>query len=250
VFEDRMPWTHDRVAGRTAPRACPQARLPPRDRPGPRAAVAPALPAPAPRVFAPASARAVVLACAAFAACFGYAFLRYVVHKGEPLTSVPLYVTNKAAAVFAVLALGAAAARPRAAWRRFARGAGLAAGALHSAASLALLRPAYYAKLFQPGADARLTGAGEGALLCGAVALVIFGALRLARPPPGWPRGAARLAALLGLATAALHCLLLAGAKAFDVAGWPGGLPPMSLVAASAAVIGLGVAVVARRGRG
>jgi hypothetical protein len=53
--------------------------------------------------------------------------------------------------------------------------------------------------------------------------LVIFGALRLARPTPGWPRRAARFAALLGLAVVALHCLLLAGAKAFDVAGWPGG---------------------------
>ncbi|WP_242346901.1 hypothetical protein [Anaeromyxobacter terrae] len=180
----------------------------------------------------------------AFAGCFAYAFVRYVVVKGEPLASVPLYVTNKALSVVAVLLVGAAAARPRAAWRRGARAAGLLAAALHGLASVVLLRPAYLASLYAP--SGRLAASGELAVLCGAGALVAFAALKLARPP--LPAGAARLAAHGALALVAVHCAALGATGWLAPATWPGGLPPLTLIGALAAAVGLAASISARGG--
>ena len=124
----------------------------------------------------------------AFALCLAYALIRYVVLKGEPLANVPLYVTNKAVALFGILLIAAAAARPNATWRRAARGAGLFAAALHALASVVLLRPAYLAKLHAPGG--RLSGPAELAVICGVAALVAFASLRIAPPVMGSPRSA------------------------------------------------------------
>lgn len=251
-----MPSIHDRQSARPLPTRCPSPRLPPSRR-------LLAAPAVVRTVVVPESPRAPVTALAglavAFAACLAYAIVRYVVLKGEPLASVPLYVTNKALAVFSVVALAAYAARPRAAWRGLARGAGLTAGGLHAVASVALLRPAYLGKLFAPGADGRFTAAAEGALLCGAIALVALLALRIARPQPGprrdgeppharsWPRRAATLGGLVALVAVIVHSLLLGGLRAFDAARWPGGMPPMTLLGAVVGLIALAAALRPRR---
>lgn len=204
----------------------PSARLRVR-RAGHRGAT-PARPAPP-----PAPGRASLAAVAlGFALCFAYALVRYVVLKGEPLASVPLYVTNKAVALFAVLAIAAAAARPRAPWRRASRGAGLFAAALHGLASAVLLRPGYLAKLHGPGG--RLTGSAELAVICGAAALVAFAALRLSPAPL-----AASRVGRLALAVVAVHCAALGAPGWLEPGRWPGGLPPLTLLGALAATGGL-----------
>ena len=181
----------------------------------------------------------------AFALCFAYAFLRYVVLKGEPLANVPLYVTNKAVALFAILLL-AAAARSRAPWRRLARAAGLFAAALHGLASVVLLSPAYLPKLHVPGG--RLSGSAELAVICGVAALVILAWLKLARPGALSPRSA-QWAAHGALALVGVHCAALGASGWLEPARWPGGLPPLTLLGALAAAVGLAAALIAGRRR-
>ncbi len=193
--------------------------------------------APAP----PAGHAPLAAAALAFALCLAYALLRYVVLKGEPLASVPLYVTNKAIALFAVVLIAAAAARPRATWRGAARATGLFAAALHGLASVVLLRPAYLAKLHAPGG--RLTGPAELAVICGVVALVAFASLRLARPERLRSQGSRRWAARGALALVGVHCAALGMRGWLHPAGWPAGLPPLTLLGALAVVVGLALAL-------
>jgi hypothetical protein len=187
-----------------------------------------------------ASGRALASGALAFVLCFAYAFVRYVFLKGEPLASVPLYVTNKAVALLGIVLIAAAAARPRASWRRAARAAGLFAAALHGLASVVLLRPAYLPKLHAAGG--RLTGSAELAVICGAATLVAFVALAVARPG-AHPR--ARWPARGALALAAVHCAALGAHGWVDPARWPRGLPPITLLGAVAATVGLAAALVA-----
>ncbi|WP_041448535.1 hypothetical protein [Anaeromyxobacter sp. Fw109-5] len=193
----------------------------------------------------PAAARAPVAACATvLALCFTYAFVRYVVFHGEPLASVPLYVTNKAVALGAALLIAAAAARPHAGWARGARSAGLCGAALHALASAVLLDPAYLPKLHGPGG--RLSGWAELAILGGAGALVAFGALKLARPPGAPPRVARRVAHV-ALAIVGVHCAALGARGWMTPAAWPGGLPPITLLGFLAVLAGLAAAAAEAR---
>lgn len=222
-------------------RCAPSARLRPRRaaRSGAGAEARERPPRPAVAARAPVAAGATVLAL-----CFAYAFLRYVVVHGEPLASVPLYVTNKAVALGAALLIAAAAARPHAGWARGARSAGLCGAALHALASAVLLDPAYLPKLHGPGG--RLSGWAELAILCGAGALVALGALKLARPP-GPPPRAARRVAHVALALVGVHCAAL-GARGWTApAAWPGGLPPITLLGFAAVLLGLAAAVTGGR---
>lgn len=210
----------------------PTARMRPRSPAGRGFALA----SPATAVARAPGSAPLVAGALAFALCLAYALVRYVVLKGEPLASVPLYVTNKAVALFGILLIAAAAARPNATWRRAARGAGLFAAALHALASVVLLRPAYLAKLHAPGG--RLSGPAELAVICGVAALVVFASLRIAAPVMGSPRSA-RWAARGALALVGVHCAALGARGWVHPASWPGGLPPLTLLGALAVVAGL-----------
>lgn len=214
-------------------------------RPAPVRLVRPA-PQPPPAVANPAT-RPLGAAAVLFAACFAYAFVRYVVVKGEPLSSVPLYVTNKAIAVFAIALVAAVAARPQAPWRRFARRAGLAAAVVHGLASLAILGPGYFPKLYVAGSPGRLGAAAEIALLAGGIALAAFVSLLLGRPADEAARRSAARTALVALGLAVVHCAALGAASWLAPAGWAGAMPPMTLLGACAGAGGLAVALVAAR---
>ncbi|HET8541192.1 MAG TPA: hypothetical protein VFL83_15060 [Anaeromyxobacter sp.] len=221
----------ERVPARVLPDAAPT-----EDRQGPHA----------PAVAAPAASgsawRRALAATAPLAALLGYALVRYAVLAREPLASVPLWMTNKAVAVFAVALVAGAALRPRAPWRGWARSVGLGAAALHAVSSLALLRPAYYAALFEGGPAGRMTAAGELAILCGVAALAVLVSLR-PRPARAGARSRAWLAAAGGALVAA-HCAALGLPRWLAPGGWPGGLPPMSLLGALLALVPATVSLV------
>jgi hypothetical protein len=176
--------------------------------------------------------RRYLLVLALLAACEAYAALRYVVYGPTPVDHLPAYVTNKALALAALALLGVAVASRGAEVRRFAGLVGFALTGVHAVLSLAVLSPDYLPELFRgPGAGLRV--AGEAALLAGAVALALLVSL-------AWPRGGrgpsiftggARVASVVLLALVGLHVLALGSAGWLAPASWPGGLPPISLLA-------------------
>src|SRR5512138_1000505 len=101
-----------------------------------------------PRTVRSAFAGTVATAGAVLAGSFGYAVLRYVVLGTTPAAQIPLYVTNKAVAVTALVLLGLAITGTSAGVRR-ARGlCGGALAILHVLLTLPLLTPAYFRGLF------------------------------------------------------------------------------------------------------
>lgn len=183
----------------------------------------------------------------AVAFCFGYAVLRYNVFKGVEWAHLPLYVANKALALSAVVLvaasyfLGGRATSPQGDCVRRARSAkrlgltGFSLAALHALMSMTLLSPVYFEKLHS--ADGKLTLAGEAAMLFGVLSLWCLTLPALASLPAmnehlgteGWSR-----MQRMGYWALALNCghVLAMGASGWlDLAGWPGGLPPITLPA-------------------
>jgi hypothetical protein len=141
-----------------------------------------------------------------------------------------------------VLILGivyAGQARPRALglW-----GAGLAGA--HIVVSLALLRPAYYAKFF---GEAKMNLTGELSMLFGVLGAGCLAVLVAWSVPRNREDGEARpCSACLAtgmLALAACHLFVMGIRAWLAPGGWPGRMPPISLVGFAAAVAALGVRV-------
>jgi hypothetical protein len=175
---------------------------------------------------------------AALALAALYAALRYVVFGDVPASDLPLFVANKAIAVAsaALLALAAVQARRRSQplgdvpHLRSAT----ALAFLHVFATLALLRAPYDAKLLD--ATGRYSWAGSLALLAGAITAALL------RPARHAPRAALALCVALIVHTAALG-----GASWWSPSGWPGGLPPLTLLSALIGLLALAALLAARR---
>jgi hypothetical protein len=106
--------------------------------------------------------------------------------------------------------------------------------------SLMVLDPAYLPKLYLP--DGKMTGTAEAAMLVGAVAAMLLGWLlyRTAeRPVDTQLRGASLVRGLgrVALLLVAVHVACIGWAGWFDIASWPGGLPPITLISFAAAVL-------------
>jgi len=170
-----------------------------------------------------------------------YATVRYNLFKGVPWSDWPGYIADKALAVAGLLLLALAV------WRRV-RGSGGSrtlmawAGVLvigHALLSLALFPGGHFPKLLSEG---KITPIGGLSLLTGALAV---GLLELgARQAPNWTPSGTRtgLAALLVLG--AVHTAAPGLAGWFEPGTWPGGLPPLTVIAA---VPALAVAVLAMK---
>ncbi len=182
----------------------------------------------------------------ALAATLLYVTLRYPVFKGVPWTDYPAYVVNKALAWTAVWLFLAAALAGR---RGRAHPGPSPATYLHQAfglvvahviLSLALMGETYYASMF---AGAKLTLTASFSVLAGSLATVA--AVRVVQGGAEGRRAHGLLVLLCALTTA--HLGAKGGAKWFDVAGWPGGLPPVtllsSLVSLSAGLVALRTAL-------
>ena len=160
---------------------------------------------------------------------FAYAALRYVGFGDVAAAHLPAFVANKALSLTAVLALVPAALARRRGDGLGARGwewlAG-AAAALHVLLSLGLMSAATYPPLY---AEQRLNLAGELVLVSGALAAALAWWMRSERGLSAYLYVPLLLALLVHTVSRGLSGWLAP-------AGWPGGMPPISLLAALALV--------------
>ncbi len=150
-----------------------------------------------------------------------YAWIRYVwAAPGGP--AGPAFLANKVLAMLAIGSLGLALTHPEVGGRARAGRRGLTLLLAHLLLSLALLAPQRYPKLYAGGA---FTGAFEASLLAGALAAAHF----LGLHGPWTPAHAGR--ARLAFALTMVHLAALGLPGWLHPATWPGGLPPLSLIA-------------------
>ena len=182
-----------------------------------------------------------------------YAVVRYGVFKGVSMTHWPLYLNNKALSLVGLALLGASfavrgtngetntIAGGREASARLAR-AGLALVGLHVLMSLPLLGPGYFPQFF---AGDKMNLTGELSLLLGVISFACFlgvAGLTLTAAPAGQYSVRRLLAQRLGflaLVTAAGHVLVMGIAGWLTPKSWPGGMPPITLLAFLAVLIPL-----------
>ncbi len=177
---------------------------------------------------------------------FVYAIIRYNVLKGVELAHLPLYISNKAIAVAAVVLMGISYLLGPLAriWpQRFGSkmhlrkhlgllGFGLAA--LHGVISFLLFNSAYYPKFFTEGGKLNLDG--ELSMLFGVLAFFIFSLVAITSLPAverSMSRGqwqSFQRSGYLALLLVLLHVLVMGWQGWLKPGDWPGGLLPMSLI--------------------
>ncbi len=178
--------------------------------------------------------------------CLAYAVLRYNIFKGVEWFHLPLYVVNKSFAWGGLAFISCSYltgkwinaypqdVRSRRSLAKFLGLTGLCFIGMHVIASLAMLSPAYYAKFFHESGKLNLTG--EITFLFGILAVVclMFPALTTlplmfeALGGERWQR--AQRMGYWALAMACGHTLVMGYKGWIDVASWPGGLPPITVL--------------------
>src|SRR3989338_5522076 len=124
---------------------------------------------------------------------FAYAVIRYNVIKGVPWVELPLYISNKAISLSAVMfialsyALGSLARFwpktfvPALSMRKFFGLLGFGLAALHGLISLLIFTPAYYPKFFL--GSGKLNLVGELSMLFGILAFFVFASVAISSIP-------------------------------------------------------------------
>lgn len=180
-----------------------------------------------------------------------YSILRYHVFGTVEWSQLPLYVVNKSVSWTGLTLLALAYIRREKATARDLGVLGAFLICSHIVMSLALLSPAYYAKLFE---GARLNGWGSGVLLAGVSAAVVLALPAIATLPgmhaalgeARWLRW--QRAGYWTLALAATHCALLGWKGWLTPGSWQGGLPPITLLGFITALAPLARKAVSGRG--
>lgn len=161
-----------------------------------------------------------------------YALIRYALFKGVPLADTPGYLLNKAASVAATVFLALAAwnawrNRPQAIyWGKLT----WAAVVLHIILSFGIFDPSFFGAWFD---DGKLNLVGQLVLLTGALGALGMLETRLRKRKDGSGDWILLGASLFTLA----HVAIMGAKKWIDPAGWPGGMPNMSLIGGIAAAI-------------
>lgn len=196
-----------------------------------------------------------------FLAVFAYAVIRYNVIKGIPWIELPLFISNKAISLSAVIfialsyALGSLARFwpkifvPTLSFRKFFGLLGFGLAALHGLISLLIFTPAYYPKFFLESGKLNLIG--ELSMLFGVLAFFVFAAVAFTSIPAvaksmnskRWL--AAQRLGYFGLILVFLHVFTMGIEGWLKPAGWPGGLLPISLIAAIAVAFVLLLKIIA-----
>lgn len=198
------------------------------------------------------------------AIAFVYAILRYNVFSGVEWVHFPLFITNKALALAAVFlialsyllgkfkSIGKDNPRKKLILIKSCGVMGFALASMHAFAGLLLMSPLYYAKFYAD--DGRLNLTGELSLMFGVFALATLSIAAVASlpfmydaiGPQRWRR--AQSTGYWTLALACGHLIVMGRENWLDPASWPGSMPPVSLVALTAAMTALvtkGVSVLA-----
>lgn len=201
---------------------------------------------------------------AVWAPCLLYAIIRYNVFGGVAWTHLPLYVVNKSAALSGVILIGLsyavgklfggpAGSEPVRAKAKFLGLAGFSMITVHLLMSMVLLSPANYGKFFLDTGKFNLTGEltflfgvlAYGCLLFPAITTLpyMYDALGMDR----WLQ--AQHMGYFTLALACGHAFAMGFKGWIDVSGWPGGMPPITLLGFLFALAALGVKFVASNRR-
>lgn len=160
------------------------------------------------------------------ALCIGYALLRYVGLGDTAAASIPTYVVNKAVALASVVFLLSAGLAHRRGDHDALRAWGTIA--THAAAAHVLLSVAAYSAAYYPAffADGRMSARGEWVVLTGTVAAWTFWLIRRNRSE----RVTRRWLQLLSAAVVGGHLFAVGSGGWLAPSGWPGTLPPISLI--------------------
>lgn len=195
-------------------------------------------------------------------ACLVYSVVRYHVVQAVPLAQAPLYVLNKVASLggLTLLAISYLVGKvPGLRWNerelqlvviKFCGLMGFSLIVAHVLMSLALLDPAYYAKLY---AEAKFNLTGELSLFLGVFALWCFALPTITSLPymyselgaDRWQRS--QRTGYTGLILAAGHVLVMGWMAWLHPADWPAAMPPITALAFVVAMLPLVVRVLRNR---
>ena len=188
--------------------------------------------------------------------CLAYAIVRYNVLSSVAWTHLPLYIVNKSAALAGIVlvalsylvgkifggAHGSERVRSKA---KFLGLAGFSMITVHVLMALVLLSPAHFEKFYEPSGKFNLTGEmtflfgvlAYGCLLFPAIATLpyMYDALGMGR----WLRSQHMGYVALGLACG--HTLSMGYKGWIDLAGWPGSMPPITLLGFLCAMLAVAV---------
>jgi hypothetical protein len=179
------------------------------------------------------------LVAGVFMASLAYAIVRYNVFAAVDWQQLPMFVTNKAISVAALVMLGVSRVVLDKGRRKRLGLIGAALAGLHVLLSMMLLEPAYLPKLYLSGGT--MTGGAELSMLAGAIATVLLGWLlyvTVQRPLETQSSGTSLVRGLgrFALVLSAAHVAFIGWAAWLDPARWPGGLPPITLLSFAIAV--------------
>jgi DMSO/TMAO reductase YedYZ heme-binding membrane subunit len=190
-----------------------------------------------------------------FGASLAYAVLRYHLVGDVAWRHFPLFILNKATSLAAVVFVACSYLVGKVIhWHdhdralrlvviKFCGLMGFFLAAVHVLFSLSLLTPAYYGKYFD--AAGRLNLQGELAMAVGVIALFFLLSPALTTLPMmpkalgGWRWKRSQRAGYVALSLVLVHLVVLGVKGWLAPKGWHGGLPPISLVAAVAALVPL-----------
>jgi DMSO/TMAO reductase YedYZ heme-binding membrane subunit len=190
---------------------------------------------------------------AIFGFSLGYAILRYHIAGDVAWSHLPLFILNKATSLAAVILVACSyLVGGVIRWHnhdpvirlvvvKFCGLMGFFLAGMHAFFSLCLLNPAYFAKYFD--SDGRLNAVGEIGMAVGIVALFALMSPAITTLPmmpraiggKRWKR--AQRLGYVGLALVVVHLADLGLRGWLAPASWTWGLPPISLLAAVAALV-------------
>ena len=190
-----------------------------------------------------------------FGVPLSYAIFRYHVFSGVEWSHFPVYIANKACSLAAVVFIATSyligktlrvyddQPGKRLLLIKFCGLMGFSLAAIHAFMALLLFSPHYYPKFFHEAGKMNLTGElsmAFGVLSLWCLAITAITSLPFMYEAVGadrWRRG--QRMGYFSLALAGGHVLVMGFSGWLAPAGWPGSLPPISLVAFAAAAIPL-----------
>ncbi|WNC72803.1 hypothetical protein RGQ13_02175 [Thalassotalea psychrophila] len=164
-----------------------------------------------------------------------YAVIRYHVYNDISWLQLPLWTTNKACGVTALMLIGLSVSLPNHHPRRKIGLFGVYIALLHVLLSLILLKPAYYPKFFLINEQFSLVG--ELAILAGILSFaVLIIAVHKSYPKFNSAENAnlavIKQCNIAFLLFSILHMIAMATDSWFSISNWPGYLPPISMLSA------------------